>query len=213
MRTLFTGIVPDNIEGLRVRYGGDIVVTPLIDIVPVEDDGPLRQVLAGLAACDYLLFTSRHAVRPSIDRAIFPNPRPRIVAIGATTAAALKQAGITEIERPEADNSYGVVAWFARQEGRGRVLIPRSNLALDIIPNGLRQLGFVVDTVTAYVNRMPPNPRRVDLDAIDRIVFTSPSTIDNFIRLYGALPTGKTFVARGPVTEQYLQNKIKQQLL
>jgi uroporphyrinogen-III synthase len=86
-------------------------------------------------------------------------------------------------------------------------------LALPIIPDGLRQLGFEVDTVTAYINSMPQNPQRTDLSKIDRIVFTSPSTIDNFIRLYGSLPEGKVFDTRGPVTEHYLHTKIKQHKL
>ena len=116
------------------------------------------------------------------------------------------------MQQVDVDNSYGVITWF-RSQPCGRVLIPRSNLALPIIPEGLRELGFEVDTVTAYINSMPKNPQRVDLSMIDRIVFTSPSTIDHFIRLYGSLPEGKVLDTRGPVTEQYLQTKIKQQNL
>ena len=133
----------------------------------------------------------------------------RIVSIGRTTTKALHQIGVEEVDEVEEDNSYGVVSWFSSQF-RGRVLIPRSNLALPIIPEGLRQLGFEVDCVTAYINRMPEHPKKVNLDEIDRIVFTSPSTIDNFIRLYGALPEKKELVTRGPITEQHLQTILKQ---
>ena len=120
--------------------------------------------------------------------------------------------GVEEIEQVEHDNSYGVISWFSRQP-RGRVLIPRSNLALPIIPDGLKALGFEVECITAYINRMPQHPQKVNLDEIARIVFTSPSTIDNFIRLYGSVPSGKELVTRGPVTAQYLQTIIKQQQL
>ena len=84
---------------------------------------------------------------------------------------------------------------------------------MSIIPEGLQELGFKVDCVTAYINRMSAHPQKVCLDEVGRIVFTSPSTIDNFISLYGSLPEGKVFDTRGPVTEQYLQTKIKQQKL
>ena len=89
-----------------------------------------------------------------------------------------------------------------------RVLIPRSNLALSIIPDGLRRLGFIVDCVTAYNTCMPANPRRIDLTTVDRIVFTSPSTVDNFLWLYGSLPADKELVARGPITAQHLRGYI-----
>ena len=160
-------------------------------------------------------------------------PQPlRLVAIGPVTAAALRAAGFTAIEQSAADNSYGVIDRFARQTTdrresgstpsvgtppvgtppacppRGRVLIPRSNLALSIIPDGLRRLGFIVDCVTAYNTCMPANPRRIDLTTVDRIVFTSPSTVDNFLRLYGSLPADKELVARGPITAQHLRGYI-----
>lgn len=228
MTTLFTGIIPDSIEALQARYGADILCTPLIEMVPVADDAPLREAISRIASYRYLVFTSRHAVsfffgtacptlfeRYGLKDAIHVSSSDsclRILSIGTTTSLELKGNGITGFEQPENDNSYGVIDWFARQP-RGRVLIPRSSLALDIIPDGLRRLGFEVDTVTAYVNRMPSSPQQVDLGLINRIVFTSPSTIDNFIRLYGALPADKEFVARGPVTEQHLQTIIKQQSL
>lgn len=202
MKTLYTGITcPDP----------TFVHTPLIAIRPVTDEEPLRRALA--TRYDYLLFTSRHAVI-----ACFGGEwrgfggEWRVVSIGPATTAALRQAGITATQQVEHDNSYGVIEWFASQP-RGSVLIPRSSLALDIIPNGLRTLGFSVTTVTAYETRLPERPQTVDLSQIDRIVFTSPSTVDNFIRLYGALPADKQLDARGPITAQHLQTKIKEQRL
>ena len=132
-----------------------------------------------------------------------------IVSIGSTTTEALRLAGAKIIKQVEKDDSYGVVDWFSRQL-RGRVLIPRSNLALNIIPEGLRNLGYDVTTVTAYENRMPENVGKVDLDLIDTIIFTSPSTIDNFIRLYGYLPADKQLLTRGRITEKHLQGKVKE---
>jgi uroporphyrinogen-III synthase len=86
-------------------------------------------------------------------------------------------------------------------------LIPRSNIALPIIPNGLRALGFDVETITAYKNQMPANPIKVNLDDVDKIIFTSPSTVDNFLRLYGEIPKGKILETRGVVTEKRLAER------
>ncbi|MBR6877044.1 MAG: uroporphyrinogen-III synthase, partial [Neisseriaceae bacterium] len=82
----------------------------------------------------------------------------------------------------------------------------RSEIALPISPAGLTSLGFETVTVTAYSNVMPSEVKKVDLNEISRIVFSSPSTIDNFERLYGSLPADIEYVARGPVTERHLQN-------
>ena len=197
MPTLYTGLTsPD----------ANYIHTPLIEIVPVDDDTQLLRTIADIDSYDYVLFTSRYAAKYVGALSVM---HTRIVSIGRTTTKALHQIGVEEVYEVEEDNSYGVVSWFSRQP-RGRVLIPRSNLALPIIPEGLRQLGFEVDCITAYNNRMPEHPKKVNLDEIDRIVFTSPSTIDNFIRIYGALPEKKELVTRGPITEQHLQTILKQ---
>ena len=197
MPTLYTGLTsPD----------ANYIHTPLIEIVSVDDDTQLRRAIADIDSYDYVLFTSRYAAKYVGALSVI---HTRIVSIGRTTTKALHQIGVEEVDEVEEDNSYGVVSWFSSQS-RGRVLIPRSNLALPIIPEGLRQLGFEVDCITAYNNRMPEHPKKVNLDEIDRIVFTSPSTIDNFIRLYGTLPEKKELVTRGPITEQHLQTILKQ---
>lgn len=200
MRTLYTGqTAPD----------ADNIHTPLIEITPVDDDTALRHAADRIDSYDYVLYTSRYAA--TYVGALLAKAR-RTVSIGSATTEALRRMGVEAIEQVGQDNSYGVIDWFRRQP-RGHVLIPRSNLALPIIPDGLKALGFEVDCVTAYINQMPLHPRKVDLDEIGRIVFTSPSTIDNFIRLYGNLPTDKELVTRGPVTEQHLRTIIKQQQL
>lgn len=210
MTTLYTGIITDESIGrLQQLYGADMVCTPLIEIVPVDDDSALRKAAASISSYDYLLFTSRHAVMHFAGLLRKPLPASvRLVAIGHTTAAALQQAGFDHISQPDSDNSYGVIEWFSSQP-RGRVLIPRSDIALSIIPDGLRTRDFKVTTVTAYHNRMPAAPQTVDLNTIDRIVFTSPSTISHFVSLYGSLPGDKVYETRGPITRKYFETQIK----
>lgn len=201
MKTLYTGIKnPDP----------TYIHTPLIEIHPVRDNKLLKQVADGIALFDYVLFTSRFTVKYFAP--LISNKVRCVVSIGNTTTEALKKAGFTDIKQVKEDNSYGVIAWFENQN-RGNVLIPRSNLALDIIPDGLRQLGFEVTTVVAYENRMPKDAERIDIDEIDEIIFTSPSTIDNFIKLYGSIPTDKKLMTRGPITDKHLQTIIKTQNL
>ncbi len=210
MKTLFTGISEDR-NALRQRYGEEVTCTPLIEIAAVADRTALRATCEDIDRYDYLLFTSRFAVRHYVRELTFLPGTLRVVSIGATTTKALHQEDIGEVEQVGQDNSYGVVEWF-RQQPRGRVLFPRSDIALPIITDGLQALGFDVHAVTAYVNRMPQHPVRVDLDDFDRIVFTSPSTVRHFVMLYGALPVDKKLEARGPITQQAIINQLNKQL-
>ena len=149
-RTLYTGLVSPN---------PDYIHTPLIEIEPVSFVEP------SIEDYDYLLFTSRYAVKAVAKCSMFnvqcSMNKVRIVSIGPSTTQALKEAGAVEVEQTEQDDSYGVIDFFSRQH-RGRVLIPRSNLALDIIPDGLRSLGFTVQTLTVYNNVYPHHVRRVN---------------------------------------------------
>ena len=197
MTVLYTGAVCPN---------SSYIHTPLIEIIGVDDDTLLRSAAKRLQEFDYLLFTSRFAVKYWIlSNGGFDIEN--VVSIGAKTSEALRNAGVKNIKQTEKDDSFGVIDWFSAQK-KGRVLIPRSNIALPIIPEGLKALGFEVETVTAYINRMPQNPIKVNLDKIDKIIFTSPSTVDNFVKLYGGIPDGKILETRGVVTEKRLKEKM-----
>ncbi len=185
-RTLYTGVeCPDE----------NYIHTPMIEIVPVGYEVPPTD------SFDYLLFTSRHAVRHW--KGDFQG---HIVSIGDTTTRELRLVGVETVGQPEQDDSYGVIEYFSRLP-RGRVLIPRSDLALSIIPDGLRALGFQVTALTVYNTVYPHHVACVNLTNIQRVVFTSPSTIDNFIRTYGGLPTHIEYITRGSVTARHLKNR------
>ena len=155
----------------------------------------------------------------------------KFVSIGDTTTAALQKEGIQNIEQVEKDNTFGVIEWFNNKyqdykkaaikhqqsdwgdiyysekdlEGhQPTVFYPQSNLSNNTIAEGLHNAGYDVETISVYVNKMPQHPRRVNLNHFKRIVFTSPSTIDNFIQLYGKLPEGVEFITRGPITQAHL---------
>ncbi len=200
-RTLYTGSVcPDP----------NYIWTPLIKLTALSDTGALTQSAQEIATYQYIIFTSRHAARFWIEAAgedfVMPEST-KVVAIGETTANELADLGIRVDMMPEKDDSHGMVEMMTAQE-RGRVLIPRSDKALPIIPEGLRALGFDVTTITAYENKVNRSARRVKMEDVDTIIFTSPSTIDAFVEIYGSVPEDKNIVCRGRITEAHL-NSIK----
>ena len=95
-----------------------------------------------------------------------------------------------------------------------RFLLPRSDRAREVLPEGLRREGAVVDAVTAYCNV----PAEVDAQALreqlvagelDALTFTSPSTVRAFAALLDDVSReaarGCAIAAIGPVTAEALQ--------
>lgn len=108
-------------------------------------------------------------------------------------------------EKMDFDNyDYELEESVTRYENR-LVFYPHSSLSPEDIPLALQELGFNVLSAIVYNNELPKNPRRVNLNHFKRIVFTSPSTIDNFIKLYGKLPENTEFITRGPITQAHLE--------
>jgi len=97
-----------------------------------------------------------------------------------------------------------------------RFLLPRADLAREMLPDGLRAAGADVTEVTAYRTVLAesggePDVYRMLLDRqVDAIVFTSASTVRNFVKIIGPEPAADllrtTVVACiGPVTAEAAQ--------
>lgn len=108
-------------------------------------------------------------------------------------------------EKMDLDNYDHELADFVYRYENRLVFYPHSSLSPEDIPLALQELGFNVLSAVVYNNELPKNPRRVNLNHFKRIVFTSPSTIDNFIKLYGKLPENTEFSTRGPITQAHLE--------
>ena len=108
-------------------------------------------------------------------------------------------------EKMDLDNYDHELADFVYRYENRLVFYPHSSLSPEDIPLALQELGFNVLSAVVYNNELPKNLRRVNLNHFKRIVFTSPSTIDNFIKLYGKLPENTEFITRGPITQAHLE--------
>jgi uroporphyrinogen III methyltransferase/synthase len=136
----------------------------------------------------------------------------RICAIGPRTAQELKTYGLTADLVPAEFQAEGVIASLAQVGISGsRVLIPRAEVAREILPEQLRELGGVVDVIPVYRTIVPP----VDVASLTQqlqdglvaaLTFTSSSTVRNFVELFGGQATVTRLVAQvaiaciGPIT-------------
>jgi uroporphyrinogen III methyltransferase/synthase len=202
--------------------GATPVCVPMIRLLPAEDPAPLDAALDRLASYDAVVFTSANAVRFSVDRArergVSLAGAPGVFCVGPRTAEAALAAGLVAQRLPEGGfDAEGVLEAVRRAlppAGRS-FLIPRSEAARDVLPEGLRADGARVDAVVAYRNvaagadaqALRERLLRGELDALS---FTSPSTVRRFVELLDAEALAAArrscVAAIGPVTADALQS-------
>jgi uroporphyrinogen III methyltransferase/synthase len=193
-------------ERLRA-LGADVLVAPTIVIEPGPRDGPMDQAILDSAEGRFawVAFTSAAGVAAWEARASAleaPPPRARIAAVGDATAEALRGARMPPDLVPPTFTTAALAESFP--EGRGRVLLPRADVATSDLEDGLRSKGWTVVRVDAYRVRPAEALPEQAVEAlregrVDAVTFTSPSTVHGFVRLT-AVPSGTAVLCIGPVT-------------
>lgn len=192
----------------RLReLGADAIVIPTIELEGPDPGGPLDEAIgeAAAGAFEWVVFTSAAGVRVWHQRAAAAGagrPSARIAAVGDTTSHALTEHGIQPDLVPETFTTAALGEAFP--SGRGRVLLPRADLATVDLEQDLRAKGWEPVRVDAYRVRpatsLPETARRaIERREIDAVVFTSPSTVDGYLSLAIAAPRPAA-VCIGPVT-------------
>lgn len=205
---LVTGSYPEKFAAF-----GDVIHEPLIEIKPLNDYNHLTRAIENIKEFDLIIFTSRHAVRYFLDFLITSGKDLRslaalnIVSIGNTTTAALRKYGLLPDLQPEDESSEGLIRLFSSNGLTSRnILIPRSNIGLPVLPEGLKKLGNKVMPVYVYENVRPGNRRKRDISGIDYIVFSSPSCVDNFFLKYPVEGIDHKYIVQGPETRKRLED-------
>ena len=187
-----------------------VVHCPLIKIVPRPKDDP-EIIKAYINFQDYTLviFTSKSGVAIFMEYARhFGMTQQQIqskvyLSVGTQTAAALASHGIKSLIAKE-ETAEGVVKELRQLDLSGvSVLWPHSGLSRPIISTWLEQNRIRLRSVVLY-DTIANLEKVPDLKTCDEIVFTSPSTIDAFLKLFKTLPKDKTLTCIGPVTQAYL---------
>jgi uroporphyrinogen III methyltransferase / synthase len=205
--------------------GAEAILAPTIRIAPPEDLGALDAACAEAGSFDWIVFTSGNGVQYFMERLLAVSDvrelkGVRICTIGASTASRLARYGIrVDLTPPEfrAESVVDAIKGAAQNELRGkRILLPRANIARDLLADDLRGAGAEVVDVLAYRTILggsdsDPDIYRMLLDRqIDAVTFTSASTVKNFVRILGteqAVDLLRTTVVAsiGPVTAEAAQ--------
>ncbi len=195
-----------------VNEGASVIRLPTVRITPPEDFGPLDEALRHWADFDWIVFTSSHGVDATAERArqlhiSLRNTRGRIAAVGPVTRAALHRNGLPADVMPPEYLTDEIVKVMGDVAGK-KVLLPRSRLSRQSLPELLRHRGAEVLQVNAYDALPPPLGKEpLGTSRIDCVIFTSPSSAENlsalitereFARLLKRTPAA----AIGPVTAE-----------
>ncbi|MEO8339408.1 MAG: uroporphyrinogen-III C-methyltransferase [Nitrospirota bacterium] len=203
---------------LLTAYGAEPVEVPTIQIVPPASWQAIDDAVAHLKVYQWLIFTSVNGVRPFMDRlhAAGKDARAlatlRLCAIGPRTAQELRTYGLTPDVVPTEFQAEGVIAALAHVGISGsRILIPRAEVAREILPEQLRELGATVEVIPVYRTIAPT----LDVASLTQqlhdgrvavVTFTSSSTVRNFVELFGGqdlvrpLLAGVVVACIGPIT-------------
>jgi uroporphyrinogen III methyltransferase/synthase len=190
--------------------GAEVRAFPTIAITDPADGGAALEKAAGAASgYDWIIFSSETAVDRFFAalRDVRSIGSARVAAIGSATAASLRTHGIVADLVPLRYVDEALLEAFVAPNGEGRVLLPRAAVARDVLPDGLRALGWHVDIVETYRTVHPaPDPAALDaLTGADAVTFLSSSAVHGFLMLAGADRLPPVVASIGPVTSATLR--------
>jgi uroporphyrinogen III methyltransferase/synthase len=212
------------VEMLEDR-GAEAVLAPTIRVTPPDDPAALDRACAEACTFDWIVFTSANGVEHFMDRLfavgdIRDLKGVRICTVGAATAARLARFGIRIDLTPSEYRSEAVVEAFRKLGPLDgvRFLLPRADIARELLGDELREAGADVVEVAAYrtvvggAEREEEEIYRLLLERqIDAVTFTSASTVRNFASILGPeqaadLLKGTVVACIGPVTAEAAQH-------
>ena len=196
------------------NLGVKVLLWPAIEVT-AADSGELEAALHRIEAFDWIVFASRQATSPVLERLPSQPKALKVAAVGQSTAQVLRQRGWQVDLVPDDPSAGALVSDFAVFAKPGlRVLFPASSRALPTIAKGLAQLGAEVTQVEAYrtdASSLDVNECRawIGRNEIGAVTFASPSAVIELERALGKddfdkLLTNAAAVAIGPTTARVL---------
>jgi uroporphyrinogen-III synthase len=200
----------DALTGKLIALGAVPVLFPTIEIAPLDDPTLLDRAVQMLSTYHWVIFTSVNGVTSFWERLAAAGKDSgclqsiAVAAIGPATAQALTERGIYPRYMPDEYVAEAITAGIG-DVGGARILLPRAEIARETLAVELRRKGAIVDEVAAYrtILAKPDQHAMDDLQrGIDAILFSSSSTVRNFLELAGG-DTGHAVIACiGPITAQ-----------
>jgi uroporphyrinogen III methyltransferase/synthase len=170
--------------------GATSIECPVISIAPLKNPSLLDEAIGRLDAYDWVIFTSVNGVEAFAERLATLNVNVarlcarKLGTIGPATRAAIEKLGCRVAFMPDTYVAEAILDQSGDLAGQ-RVLLPRADIAREMLASGLRQKGAIVDEVAAYHTVTGSGATAVleylNAGSVDAITFTSSSTVRNTV--------------------------------
>ena len=195
-----------------IDSGFNVISRPTIEIALPDDQGAsLSNAIQSLSDYEWVILTSSNGVTEFVKAVnkIGTKEFPKIAVIGSSTERALNNLGIRVSLRPNNQIAEGLLEVFPSPVVNNKVLLPVATNSRELLPRVLKEKGWNVDLVHSYKTIKPKHFQPYDNNKhnADYIVFTSPSTVVNFIEMYGQENLPKKLISIGPVTSEMIRKR------
>ena len=175
--------------------GGEPLEFPTIKIVPPDDYCKIDMAIENISSYNWIVFTSINGVQYFLKRLRYHKIDIRklngikLCAIGPKTKEELEACGLIIDYTPEEYRAEAVVKGFENEEIVGkRILLPRADIAREVLTQSFKDMGALVDDVTMYKTVYAETNiyllnELLEERMIDIITFTSSSTVRNFVEM------------------------------
>lgn len=205
------------------ELGGEAIEFPTIKIEKPETYDEMDKAFGQIEKYDWIIFTSVNGVEAFFDRMRKLDFDVRLLhgaklcAIGPATAKALDDMGFNIEYVPAEYRAEAIVEGLKDKIRPGdSILLPRADIAREVLVEELEKLGACVDNIHVYRTVVPEQDRDKLLEIlrenkVDAITFTSSSTVKNFIQILGEENKGWleniALAVIGPITEETLEQQ------
>jgi uroporphyrinogen III methyltransferase/synthase len=211
--TRAAGDAADFARELRA-LGAEAIEFPAIETRPPASYAALDRAIGRLDKFDWIIFTSARGVESfvarlrTLGRDIREMGAVSICAIGPATAQRVRDHALRVAAMPAEYRAEAIIPAIGARRIRGaRILIPRAQVAREVLPRELRKMGARTVEVAPAYRTVKPRGAQVEwmrelarAGAIDLVVFTSSSTVTNFSEMVGAAAKGLRAAVIGPIT-------------
>ncbi|MDR3153181.1 MAG: uroporphyrinogen-III C-methyltransferase [Deltaproteobacteria bacterium] len=162
------------------ELGARVEERPVITLSEIDPNPALDMAFSRLASYRWITFTSPNGagifLRRLFSRGLDARSlaRSRIAVIGPGTAEALRPYGLIPDLVPKAFVAEGLLEAF-RGADPGELLLARALKARDVLPEGLRAMGFSVEVLPLYETGHPGPDPSWDPELTDLVTVTSAS--------------------------------------
>ncbi|MBM7584856.1 uroporphyrinogen-III synthase [Bacillus pakistanensis] len=182
----------EGMSELVKQYGGIPHIVPLLAFRFYEDHKQ-TDYINQLPEYEWIIFTSKNTVRFFVSllkekEVTFSTMKCKIGAVGDKTGELLRSFGYTPDFIPDSFTAEDFAEQFLNEGKRPKkVLIPKGNLARNILASSLREYGISCDEWILYENYFPQkNQEKLKqlllINELDAVTFTSSSAIHHFIK-------------------------------